>query len=309
MVKRNRDTSDYNEDYPPSRSVKPRTDSYIPPSGYARRTSYRRYGASSGAARYKSKYSSRKRYPGPKYRSIYARVNRNSPELKSIEIDARYFPVSYGDITAADTYAWTPNSAPTNIWNGNAQHGHMQCINLIGTGTDISNRIGRKVMLKSLTLNAIWRMYDPSDGNETPGSASTAPTAVRIAIIWDKSPLGLYPALSQIFYPCLDYAAGNSPLPRSPLNLANRDRFRVLLDIRDTLSPGGDSLRQYDKYIKINKQTIFNDGSTSLNIGSIQTGALYLVALSDAHDNQVDLTKVVFRPLLSYITRVRFTDC
>jgi len=247
----------------------------------------------------------RKSYPGPKFRGIYAKTNRGSPELKSVERDVRFFPVSYGDEVGSYTWSNAFNN-PVSAWTGNATGANIDTLNLIALGGDIFQRVGRKVTLKSLTFNCNWRMSDPTDSGTT-GSALSQPVNIRTMIVWDKSPLGVQPALSTILRGVLDYQGNTSPMPRSPMNLDYRDRFRVLMDIRDTLSPGGDSARSYDRYIKLNKDVIFTSVPTA-DIGAIVTGALYAIFISDAFDVTMD-NAIKFRPMCTYISRVRFTDC
>lgn len=306
MSKRGRDA--YHSDLP-DHSVHPNDRSFsrdnnaiIPLSAIStgRVRSFRR---SRTYSRAKGSYYRRK-YLGAKSRGPYARVNRNSPELKSREIDERYFPVAYGNQTG--TYAWgtgAPN--PANNWTGTAQGGFLRALNLLGQGTDIDQRIGRKVLGKSILLQLSWRMFEAADSE---GNTLTMPVQIRSMLVWDKQPNNVHATIGDILYSI--YSQNNTvvPMPNSPNNLKNRDRFRVLWDCKDTLSPGGDSIRVYDKYLKLNKETIFTDGSTSADIGSISTGVLYLLLLSDALDSEPSPATIIFRPMASFCSRYRFTD-
>lgn len=307
MSKRGR--NDFDSDLPDGRTgqyayiTRPST-AIVPyvPMQIGRARSYRR---SSGGYR-KSKYPYRRRMLGPKNRGPYAKVNRVAPELKSREIDTQFFPVGFGN--KAGAYTWgAPSNIPANTWTGTAQNGYSRCLNLLGAGTDIFERIGRKVFCKSLLLNITWRLPD-RPGDPPPGSPGPLPASIRTIVVWDKQPNGVDINISDFLKPVLNQTGTAAPCPTSPNNLDNRDRFRTLWDCRDTLSPGGDSLRQYEKYIKINRETIFNNGTTSAEIGSVSTGALYVIFLSDLIDASADPTYIYYRPLVSFSSRFRFTD-
>lgn len=303
MSKRGRDV--YHSDLPDrsvDRSFSRDNNAIIPLSAIStgRARSFRR---SKSFSRAKSSYYKRK-YLGARARGPYARINRNVPELKAREIDSRYFPVAYGN--QVGTYDWLNAPNPALGWAGTASGGFLRALNLLAQGTDIDKRIGRKVMCKSLLLQLSWRLYDftADDGNTT-----TAPVQIRSMLVWDKQPNNVHATIEDILYSLFNQGGTQTPMPNSPNNLKNRDRFRTLWDCKDTLSPGGDSIRVYDKYIKINRETIFSDGSTSADIGSISTGVLYLLLLSDAVDVSDPPNQIVFRPMASFCSRFRFTDC
>lgn len=310
MVKRNRDT-EYN--YEPTRRVRPRIDfppiapSYALPMITGRGRSYRKSAGSSKRSKPYRRYT--RRYLGPKNRGPYARVNRSAPELKSREIDTQYIPISYGNMTIGATLTWGGTTPfPAANWTGNLNSGYTRCLNLLGTGTDIDQRIGRRVLNKSILLNMTWRLPDPV-GDPLMGYPPPSPVAIRTILVWDYQPNGVNIVISDFLKPVLNQSATSVPAVTSPNNLNNRDRFRTLWDCRDTLSPGGDSLRTYEKYIKINRETTFSDGSTSADIGSVSTGALYLILLSDVFDyNSGNSSYIYYRPVCSYSSRFRFVD-
>lgn len=102
------------------------------------------------------------------------------------------------------------NVAVTTTWQG-------VLINGIAQGADFNQRIGRKSQMKSILFN----------GNFFP-TASTANAYqgiyMRTVIVYDTQPnSGTFPTGTDIF-------ASNDP--NSPLNLNNRDRFQVLIDVR-----------------------------------------------------------------------------
>ena len=177
------------------------------------------------------------------------------------------------------------NVAVTTTWQG-------VLINGIAQGADFNQRIGRKSQMKSILFN----------GNFFP-TASTANAYqgiyMRTVIVYDTQPnSGTFPTGTDIF-------ASNDP--NSPLNLNNRDRFQVLIDVRKQLGSfqtdatpklvaGSPSNAYWNKYKKCNKETVFS--GTAATIGSISTGSLYLFFIGDF--NGVSM--------IDYYTRVRFTD-
>lgn len=177
------------------------------------------------------------------------------------------------------------NVAVTTTWQG-------VLINGIAQGADFNQRIGRKSQMKSILFN----------GNFFP-TTSTANAYqgiyMRTVIVYDTQPnSGTFPAGTDIFV---------SNDPNSPLNLNNRDRFQVLMDVRKQLGSfqtdatpklvaGSPSNAYWNKYKKCNKETVFS--GTAATIGSISTGSLYLFFIGDF--NGVSM--------IDYYTRVRFTD-
>lgn len=122
---------------------------------------------------------------------------------------------------------------------------------------------------------------------------------MRVVIIYDLQPnSGALPSGTDIF-------AANDP--NAPLNLNNRDRFQVLIDVRKqigsylfnatpALAAGSPQNSYWNKYKKCNKETVFS--GVAATIGAISTGSMYLFYIGDF--NGVSM--------IDYYTRVRFTD-
>lgn len=250
------------------------------------------------------------------YGRPYARgnavVNRASPELKYIERTEGHFPVTFGnDAAGTFSYSGTNQQNYWTAWNGTFHTGYIACLNIVDTGAAADQRIGRKINLKSVVAKVDWRIK-----NVAASTTPIEPVEIRTMLVWDKNPNGAYPSISDILQPVIvtptTLDGDNNPIlkpaPSSPNNLDNRDRFRTLWDQNDSLSPGGDSIRQYDKYMKLSGETIFS-GSTDYNISMIKTGALYIVLLSDGYDDvSMNESNVRKRPLCKYNVRVRYTD-
>jgi len=271
-----------------------------------------RIGNSSQPTRYGG--SGYRRYPNTaRNRGPYAQLNSFSPELKYIDADTAFIPIGFGDVTdltPANQYSInTGATEPYRAYTGSNLGGWIACVSAPPLGQDANTRIGQRIRLKSVRLTATWRIMD------TPGQAnlSTQPVSIRTALIWDKCPNGVRPNLSAIYKPVI-HIGNPYVMPRSPNNLENRDRFVTLMDINDTLNPGGDALRMIDRYVKIKDGNVtFNSSSAGNNYGwstdgtVINQGALYLVFSSDATDTTS--TTFTFRPIVQYTCRTRYYDC
>jgi len=170
--------------------------------------------------------------------------------------------------------------------------GSVLLLNGIPQGTDYNERIGRKVMLKSLFIRFTI--------NVNPGVLGVlAPQGdvVRLMIVYDAQANGAAPAITDIL------ATVNYD---SPMNLNNRDRFKVLHDKFHTMwaynySSGttiiaGNAIPKFSqKYIKLNHEEVF--GGVANTIGSIQTGSIFFLTISQNEITQVNL-----------YSRVRFSD-
>lgn len=276
----------------------PAMTDFAPPPSIARGS--RRYIPVSSASN--RSFRRGRRYAYPRYgfiprRGISALVNRYGlPEKKSIEVQRRYMPIRMGDTTG--TLSW--DAAALSIFttfNGTNTAGVVDCINAVGSGTLINERIGRKINIKSCLMQVIWRLGPTV-------TEGTIPVAIRTMLVWDKQPTGVLPTASQILLP-LTHVGNDYAQPHSPNNLNFRDRFRVLYDWRSTLTPGGQSVQTIDKFIKIVGETIY--GSAGATIGDITSGSLLFLSTSDAPVANPQTSSNT--PFVTYITRVRYTDC
>lgn len=170
-----------------------------------------------------------------------------------------------------------------------AGNGSLQLINGIATGTDYTDRTGRKVMLKSM-LGRIF-IYP------TLSTSNSYGTVTRCLVVYDCQANGANPSVTDIL---------NVATYDSPMNLNNRDRFKVLYDkfvttgafvnVTNALTQGSPVPRMFNIYKKLNHEEIF--GGTGSTIGSIQTGSIFVLLI-----NSVDMTTSA-----DAYFRVRFTD-
>jgi len=171
--------------------------------------------------------------------------------------------------------------------------GTVTVINACATGTDVINRVGRKITMKSILFNV----------NSFPVAATANALQgimLRHMIIYDTQPnsAGTVPAVTDILETATTLA---------PLNLNNRDRFRVIYDKRSQIGSffinatpnlvgGSPQNVHWSKYRKLSHDVIFS--GTGATVGNISTGAMYILFIGDF--NAVALT--------DFYTRIRFSD-
>lgn len=191
---------------------------------------------------------------------------RGRNELKSIDVS-----VSPGNITS---------TARITLLSGVSQ------------GTDYTQRIGRKIMFKSMLLR--WMTQ-----NVTVAGASDANGDImRVLCIQDLQSNGSSIATT-------DVLQSNSVL--SPMNLNNRDRFKVLFDkivtlgdyyiAAATLTTGCPVPKFFKKYKKLFGPQIF--GNTAGGFADITSGSIWLIELG---------TSAVATYEASWYSRIRFSD-
>lgn len=183
--------------------------------------------------------------------------NRRLTEKKNLDVDFRTLtiPISQGF------------SAPSFL---NA------CIQ----GTGPTQRIGRKVLFKSIVVRWIF------------SGAATHGTTARILVVYDKSPNNAVaaPAAIDILTGAADVTSG--------MNLTNSERFIVIADEYTASTDNGGNLGG-KIYRKLNLDAIY-DGTVASpgTIQAVTTGSfLILVASSDAT-----------APAFSFSSRLRFVD-
>lgn len=174
--------------------------------------------------------------------------------------------------------------------------GGTALINGIVQGADINMRIGRKINLKSVYM-AINVFNVASTQASSPQGVM-----IRFTLVYDSQPnsAAATAAYTDIF---------TEAYPLAPVNLNNRDRFRILKEMRFAVGPytiDGNNPPKFQagaaqnsfavKYVKVNLPVIFS--GTTATIGSISTGALLIAIAADLAPNvQYDI-----------FTRVRYTD-
>lgn len=170
--------------------------------------------------------------------------------------------------------------------------GGVVLCNGTATGTDYTNRIGRKIMMKSIRIYV--NMFNAGS------TTQSYPIGVsgKISLVYDTQPNGATAPTYTAIY--------NSAHPGSPLNLNNRDRFKVLWTKNfvigsyaissSILSAGSPTNVTRQTYKKVNLPVIY--GGTTAAQADIQTGAVYLCAVVDANNGAA----------FDYNIRIRYID-
>lgn len=192
---------------------------------------------------------------------------------------------------------------------------HVNVLNDIKTlGNDYSNRIGRQIFCKNITLRGTMMPRRQAQG--TTNNELADHTVCRTMLVWDKCPNGRKFILEDLLIPTnngTDLAFNST----SQLNLNFRERFKVLYDKTTTLgfwrvpaaASNGESCKPLKIYKRINRRTTYGPVITEPEPNDfidITTGALYLITLGDA----VAETEIAWSNggELQFASRVRYTD-
>lgn len=164
----------------------------------------------------------------------------------------------------------------------------MYCFNATTTGAGFWNRIGRKILMKSLNLKL--RIVPNTDEDASSGLEEDW---ITVMIVYDKQTNGLLPVNGDILQSVNSTGAGTT-LSTSDINLNNRERFVILRRYYFNMTTytwngtsfGAPMLQDptqpftINDYIKLNKlPTIYKSESSPPTIGDISTGSLLLFCL------------------------------
>lgn len=175
--------------------------------------------------------------------------------------------------------------------------GSVTLINGIATGTDFTNRIGRRVNLTAVQARGFVR---PEGGANS--STALGGYQYRFMLVQDLQNNGssTVPAITDIL---------EEARPDSFMNLNNRERFKVLYDKQGIIGPrviettfavaGSPSASNVNVYKKCNIPMVFE--GTAATLSSISSGSVYAVWVGSSAANTDDLNAT-----MSY--RVRFVD-
>lgn len=195
---------------------------------------------------------------------FYGRFNKPGGELKFLDTAISVAPID-------STYEVIQN-----------------CLNVIPQGATESQRIGRKVVVKSIQMRHICTYVPAAD---TQGS-----TGIVVCLVLDKQANGAAPGITDIF-------TTNSAVT-AMINLANSERFVVLKRFAFTMAAqagvqGAFARADYliDYYKKLDIPLEFDQTSGALT--TVKSNNLLLVAGSTGLDDVV---------LLSGTTRIRYAD-
>lgn len=172
------------------------------------------------------------------------------------------------------------NTPPTGSEPGVAFAGITEA-NCVPQGATSYNRIGTKIVIKSIKFDATFTLRGTAPQN----------CVARWMIVYDRQPNGSFPAFSAL----LSDNISTVPTLYSGVNMSNRSRFSVLRDQIVPLDADHCQIHHANCYIRTRLETQFT--STTSTIGDITTGALYLVAFSSANSatDYVAMTSCHFR--------------
>lgn len=156
-----------------------------------------------------------------------------------------------------------------------ANGGSVTALNLCSTGTDNSNRIGRRAQMKSVRFKG-WM---------TPaGTGTNGP--ITLALVWDRQVNGALPLYTDIF--SVATGIGVSGI----LNPDQNRRFKVVrsMDIVNNYSAAGvtqgdsanGNVSMFDFYADLTRLGETEFLGTAATIASIDAGALYFVQMNSA---------------------------
>lgn len=98
-------------------------------------------------------------------------------------------------------------------------------LNFIQVGSSMFNRIGRKIEMRSVKLNAFMTIISAIT------RATTGPDYMRVSIVYDRQTNGSFPTQSDI-YQDTEQSGANTDSATSGINMNNRERFVTIMDIR-----------------------------------------------------------------------------
>lgn len=145
--------------------------------------------------------------------------------------------------------------------------GTVTLLNVVAQGAGVSQRVGKKILLRSLQFR----------GNMQNGSTAAA-NDVAFMIVYDKRPTGSLPTITDILALATPTAMNND---------SNAGRFSILKRVDEVLVGNIAAAANYteaavkgsDWYLDLkNRQTVYKAAATGA-IGDIEEGALYLVTI------------------------------
>lgn len=175
-------------------------------------------------------------------------------------------------------------------------------LNLCALGSDMTNRIGRKYINKSIYVRGYCSTIPAAAANKT--NTQCIGQLARCILFVDYQPNGASPNSTDVL------KEANSG---SQLNLNNRDRFRILWDKTYALGPyvvdttatqsimgTCQQVAVVKKFKKINVETIYNSTNAG-TIADINSGAIYMMWIGNVSGSTLSSAARVS-------VRVRFSD-
>lgn len=160
--------------------------------------------------------------------------------------------------------------------------GVITVVNVMAIGSEIYNRVGRKVYMKSLRFSGYLT-----------NTATSVQDYARFVVVYDSNPNGAAPALADIFQNMNGPAATTG---FSHLNMNNRERFQIIRDKRFSLpavtNTAGvltnmtlqDPIKQsfqIDEFCDMKGLEITYNANATAGIADITAGAVYIVTFGN----------------------------
>lgn len=204
----------------------------------------------------KAKWKAQFKKPGAKGKWANLRTGAGKGFLASLPMRARP-----GELKVIDT----ANAAYVCDTTGT-----VTLLNGVATGTDLTDRIGRKIFMRAVQVRGLVQPVDNTIGQ----------TLARVMVVYDKQPTGGTPAITDILTASRSEAFNN---------LNNRDRFVVVFDAKFPIGGISDVATQavssspnthvLDEYRRLNHEVIFS--GTGATAASISSGALWLITIGN----------------------------
>jgi len=166
--------------------------------------------------------------------------------------------------------------------------GTIEALNLIQVGSSMFNRIGRRIEMTSVRLEAYV--------NPINATRNCSVDLGRIMIVYDRQTNGAFPAITDVIQDT-DQTGANTTTAQTGINMNNRDRFVSILDHRmylpqGTTTAGVASLLQpadaeyfkpvINEFRKLRMLTThYKADSNPAVIGDITTGGLFIFSLAN----------------------------
>lgn len=184
-------------------------------------------------------------------------------------------------------------------------------VNLPQEGASFYNRIGRKIMMRSLHLTG-------QIVKNAVAAAAGVTEYLRVLVVYDRQPNGAAPVIADILTN-YDNAGGTVTNSLCSMNMNNAERFAILRDLRYTIPnqasgaanqvPGAEAVIDYqtnrtniNEFIKLKDlETHFKSTTNPSAIGDCSTGALWVVTFGSQAAGACNFQ-------INYTTRLRYHD-
>nr|WAE42720.1 MAG: capsid protein [Cressdnaviricota sp.] len=141
--------------------------------------------------------------------------------------------------------------------------GTIACMNGTTMGSDLSNRVGRQIEMRSIEMKVYMNVI----------SGTGVDQEMRCLLVYDRQTNGVSATITDIL---------DTNNCQSLRNLDNRKRFKILMDKRFTFEASGQNPSHcvWDYYRKLRHPVQYNSGNAG-TVADIASGALYIIFFGD----------------------------